>query len=265
MKQVFVILFALLLGSQQSYAQTSEKLESFRANVLPQYSMYFIQAELTENGQLKLFAVDRYSGLSADGKNAIMANIASVWRESLVLVYYGTERELWGWSVETGDTQLLDEWNLNAPQLPKAMKIVSSNHPWFFYIGSLFSGDSQKNINLSLNTRLGFFLLLNRWDLATTLSAGLSGNADATPSGWSNIGLMSRVHFPIKKYRISPNIGGEITVASFGTAPSDVNASLVLGISWFVGIGSLNIGVKIGNISTGMGGYTMGPRIKNNK
>lgn len=267
MKQVPIILFALLLGSQQTYSQVSKKLESFKEKVLPEYSMYFNQAELTENGQLNLSAFNKYILLSSDGKKAIMVNISKTWRDSLVLVHYGSKRELWGWSAETGNAKLLDEWDLNAPQLPKpllAKPQITVFHPWFFYVGGQLGGDNQKNINLLFNTRLGFFLLLDRWDFATTLSAGLTGNLNSTSTALVNVGLMSRVHFPIKKYGISPNIGGEISLASFGGTQS-TNKSLLLGISWFVGFGSLDIGIRIGNEVSAMGGLTVSPKIKNNK
>jgi hypothetical protein len=105
---------------------------------------------------------------------------------------------------------------------------------------------------------------MNRWDLATTLSAGLSGNVEDTGTGWANVGLMSRVHFPIKKLGISPNIGGEISMASLGGTQT-TNMSLLLGISWFVGFGSLDIGIRIGNEVSTVGGLTIAPRIRNNK
>ncbi len=263
MKQLLIILFLILLCSQQTFTQVSKKLESFRKEVLPEYSMYFNQAELTEYGQLNLSAVDKYNELSADGKKEIMANINTAWRDSLFFVHYGSQIELWGLSVETGIVQLLDGWDLNSPQLVIVPKIVPQPHPWFFYVGGQLGFDNymKGNYNYSFNTRLGFFLLSNRWDFAATFSKGATDNLDIESSTmqWSNFGLMSRVHFPIKEYSISPNIGAEITLASFGKTPSTVSGSLVFGVSWFVGIGCLDFGIKIGNITTSMIGYTMFP------
>ena len=269
MKQVSIILFALLLGSQQTYAQVSKKLESFKEKVLPEYSIYFIHAELTENGQLNLSAVDKYILLSADGKRAIMVNVIKEWRESLVLVHYGSKRELWGWNAETGSTQMLDEWDLNLPQLariPITKQQKTALHPCFYYVGFQMGGDNQGNMNFSLSTRLGFFLLLNRWDFATTFSTGITNNINSDVSKvWSDFGLMSRVHFPIKKCGISPNIGGEMTFAPYGGSSSIVSGAFVVGISCFVGFGSLDIGIKIGNEVTTMGGYTVSPGIRSNR
>jgi len=261
MKQLITILFVVLLGSQQTYAQAANKLDSFRTGILPKYSLYFNQADLTDNGQLNLSAAEKYILLASDEKKAIIGNVASAWRDSLIIVHYGSRSELWGWGAATGNTKLLDIWDRAAS--PSVIPVSSAQkvkaHPFFCYFGGQLMGDSQKSINLSINTRVGFFLLLNRWDLAATVSAGRSGNADATSTGWSNVGVMSRVHFPIKKTGFSPNIGAELTVASFGETSPALTPSLILGISWFVGIGRLDIGMKIGDITSGMGGYTMYP------
>ncbi len=262
MKQLLNILFTVLVSAHLAFAQSPEKINSFRSSVLPKYSQYFSQAELTENGQLKLTAVDKYMMLTAELKKAAMVNIINAWQDSLVIVQSGTKSELWGRSTSTGNAALLDEWDLAGPQTPllpqaQTQKIVM--HPWFFYLGGQMMFDSQKTINISFNSRLGFFLLLNRWDLATTISAGVTGNADAAGTPYSNIGLMSRVHFPIKEYGITPNIGGEVTLASYGTGTPTFTPSLVLGVSWYVGFGRLDIGLKIGDITSGVGGFTIFP------
>jgi len=267
MKKLLILLFTILLGTQQTFAQSSIKLESFRDKVLPQYNTYFNQAQLSENGQLNLTAVDKYILLPADSKKGIMLNITNAWRDSLVIVHYGSKSELWGWNMRTG-ARLLDEWDMALPPaalIPAAKAPEMILHPWFLYLGGQIMFDSQKNVNIAFNTRLGFFLLLNRWDLATSVSAGLSGNADAAGTPYSNIGVMTRVHFPIKKYGISPNIGGELTLASFGDTSPAFTPSLVLGLSWFVGFGRLDIGIKIGDITSGTGGYSMYPGLKSLK
>ena len=268
MKQLITIVFVLLMGSQQMYAQATKKLDSFKASILPQYNLFFDQAELTVNEQLNLSAAEKYTLLPFEQKKAIMVQITTAWRDSLVLVHYGSKSELWGWSAATGNTRLLDEWDRAASQtikLPAVNVQKTGKHPLFYYFGAQIMGDSQKNLNLSFNGRLGFFLLLNRWDFASTVSTGRSGNADATSVGWSNVGVMTRIHFPIKKSGIIPNIGGELTLASFGDTAPAFTPSLVLGVSWFVGIGRLDIGVKIGDITSGMGGYTMYPGARKNK
>jgi hypothetical protein len=265
MRKVYIILFTLLLVIQQINAQDSKKLESFRVKVLPGNSLYFDKADVTENGQLSLSALNKFIVLTDEEKKAIMANITKTWGNALVLVNYGSGKELWSWNPETGNARLLDEWDLNSPRLANALQVKPQrpvNHPWFIYFGGQLGGNNQKNITLALNTQVGFYLLLNRWDFAATLYAGRSGSVEATTStGFANVGLMSRLHFPIKKLGISPNIGGEITLASLDKTQS-TSKSLLLGISWFVGIGSIDIGVRLGNGVSTVGGLTISPGIK---
>ena len=268
MKKLFILLFALLLGSQHTIGQGSGKLESFRETVLTGYNVYFTRADLTGAGKLSLAATDSYNALSADAKRTIMVSVTKAWNDSLVLVHYGSKREIWGRSSESGDIELLDVLDLNSA--PMAIPVIRNAqlHPWFFYVGGQFGGDNQNNINLALNLRVGFYLLINRLDMATTFSAGVTGNTAATgagsSSGWVNTGLMGRVHFPIKKLGLSPNVGGQLTVNLYGNTPATINAALLLGVSWYLGVGNLDIGISIGNIVSGSGGYTFSPQIKRN-
>jgi hypothetical protein len=265
MKQLLTILFVFLLGYVQTFAQITKDVESFKEKVLPKYNMYFSQAELTDNGHLNLTALDKYIGLSTDDKKTIMVNISKAWQDSLVLVNYGSKRELWGWSTVTANVQLLDDWDLSAThvlKMPVTKLTKTALHPWFFYVGGQLGGDNQGNTNFAFNTRLGFFLLANRWDFASTFSTGTTGSSNdaSSTTGWVNFGLMSRVYFPIKNTSIRPNIGSSLQFGNDGT-----QASLSLGICWFVGFGSVDIAFNIGNEFTTMGGYTIMPKTKNNK
>jgi len=264
MKRFIFILCTILFSLQQTQAQDSKKIGLFREKVLPEYNMYFNAADLTVSGQLSLFAVEGYTKMNIEDKGAIMAKIFSAWKDSIVQVRYGSKREIWGFTGETRSLQLLDVFDLNSTLHLKTTIIASRPHPWFFYLGAQFGGDNQHDINVALNLRLGFFLLLNRWDLATTFSGGLTGNTQfiSAATGWSNVGLMSRVHFPIKKIGLSPNIGGQITMSVNGSTPAQVNGAVVAGLSWYVGIGCLDIGVQVGNVVTGMIGFTLAPKIR---
>lgn len=265
MKPLLAIIIVIVLGTQQSFAQASQKLDEFKQKVLPRYSTYFTSAEITDNGKLILAGTGKYTAMLQADKKPVLSDITAAWQDSLVIVSYESKRELWGWNARTSETRLLDEWDMaiaQAVKVPELPQLKTNMHPWFFYYGAMVSGDSQKNINVSLNLRIGFFLLKDRWDLATTFSAGSSGNMDNTGTPYSNIGAMTRVHFPIKKYGISPNIGAEVTMATFGESETTYAPSLVVGLSWFVGIGRIDVGVRIGDITTGMGGYTMYPGMK---
>jgi hypothetical protein len=258
MKRTILIFFTVLFSVLNSQGQVTKSLELFRTNLLPQYILYFSQANLTESQQLSLTATEKYNSSAAFEKNSIMNNITTAWRESLVLVHFGTKSELWSFNNETGSAQLLDEWDVNLTV--KNSFAEMNNKPWFCYVGGQFTGDIPNHtINFALNLRLGFFLLKNRWDFAASYSTGLTAyisDESSSSQGWSNYSLMSRVHFPIKEYKISPNIGLEVNYGE------PVTFDVVIGLSWFIGAGSLDIGFKFGGTEfTSMGGYTMSPRI----
>ncbi|MDP3431663.1 MAG: hypothetical protein Q8T04_01680 [Bacteroidota bacterium] len=271
MKQFYILLFALLLGNPVTQAQNTKKLESFREGALKEYRMFFSQAELTETGQLSLSANENYFLLATAEKTKIMENLTSSWPESLVLVHYGSKNELWVRTLDTGKTNLVDSWDLNGstPMLTQPLTQTAEpqkfvKHPWFFYIGEQMMYDSDHNINFSLNTRVGFFLLLNKWDLAATYSANFSGNeASDDITGRSAVGLMSKVYFPIKKYNISPNVGGELSMVSTSDSQNattqSINKSILFGISWFIGFGSVDIGIRTGDEVATMVGFTFFP------
>jgi hypothetical protein len=276
MKKVYIALMILMMGLPQLYAQDpSEKIVSFREVVLSQYNVYFTNAELTESGQLTLSAVERYNLLSTSGKKAIMDNLIKTWQESLVLVQYDTKRELWGWNSETGNALFLDGWDINATAIAKTAMTSTSKtalHPFFVYFGGQGQMDKNHEANAAFNSRVGFFLLRNRWDLAWTFSGGVLGNIDseAAMTNRFSTGLMSKVYFPIKKINISPNVGIDVSSTAYSSSESvgttsDRSVSLLAGISWYIGHGSLDVGFRIGKEFNTMIGYTYIPRFNKNK
>jgi hypothetical protein len=116
---------------------------------------------------------------------------------------------------------------------------------------------------------LGFFLLRNRWDLGITGSGFMAGNIDAEDVTYqTSLGLMSKVYFPIKKYRLSPNIGAELSWNKYtigSSKSSSISPFLLTGISWYVGSGSFDLGVRTGKQYIIMIGYTFIPRSRSTK
>jgi len=273
MKKTSILFFILFIGIQLTYAQNPQaKIESFRESVLPRYSVYFASAQLTQSGQLQLIALTDYNLLKANGKNAIMDNLVKSWQESLVIVHYETKRELWGLDSETGKAILISCWDLNpSPITPAAMAASSQTalHPWFFYFGGNEQFDSFKNINLSFSTSVGFFLLMNRWDLAATFSGSMMGNFGTESITTQTIsGLQSKVYFPVKKLNISPHIGVELGWTRYNYSDNistTLTPAFLTGISWHVGRGSIDLGFRIGKQTSTMVGYTFIPGIKTSR
>jgi hypothetical protein len=270
MKRLQSAIIVLLIGSQVIFGQDKNaKLDSFRSDVLAKYPAYFTAATLDESGQLRLTAGENYSKLALSDKKDIMNILLRSWQESLVILHFESRRELWGWNDETKDGQLIEVWNLN-PQPhsaePQAMQSDIAKHPWFFYIGGASQMDSFKNINGALSARLGFFLLLNKWDLAASVTEQLSGNLeDESPSMSTSIGLASKFYYPIKKHNLSPSLGAELAVTIPAEGEMAFTPYLLAGVSWYVGPGSLDAGLRIGSSSMLMLGYTLIPKFKSGK
>lgn len=270
-----ILLFLISMGLRSVFAQDAGPLAAFQSEVLPQYQSYFSRAVLSEKGQLMLYANDSYHLLSAATKRTIMDKLVQKWSETLVLVQDGSRSELWGWNKEGGQAVRIDTWDLNVGPLPAAAAtekpVKTALHPFFVYVGGQGVLDSEHNLNVAVNTRVGFFLLLNRWDFAFTFSGGIIGNTDSTAAMANQLstGLMSRFYFPIRKLHISPNIGfdleGTVYTTSEGVSSNSNAQHLLAGISWFVGQGSLDFGVKISKEVTATIGYTMVPQFGRKK
>lgn len=277
MNKLKILIILLLAGLQASFAQNAtDKLKTFRTAVLPSYSVYFTSAELSPDNQLELIATTDYSLLTTGGKKTMMDKLLLSWNETLVIVFFDTKRELWGSDTETKKALLLETWDISASVPVQAEQVnaspasKNSQHPWFFYIGGSEMIDSNKNINVAFSTSVGFFLLKNRWDLAATFTGSMMGNfGNETDMALQNsIGMQSKVYFPIEKYHLSPNVGFEIARARYSISESvskSFTPALVTGISWYVGIGSLDLSFRIGKQSVVMIGYTFIPKFKSAK
>ena len=210
-------------------------------------------------------------------KTSIMQTILSEWNENLVIVRYQYKQEVWK-KDNANTVNLLDRWDLNTPSLQTEQRTLQTTnvHPWFFYLGFSETFDYDlNNFNLNLNSRIGFFLLNNRWDLAVFCTGGMDADSIRT-SLLLHTGIMSKVYFPIKKLKISPYIGAGISHITtciyndsgdygdkyFVNISNSWDIPVYTGISWFVGPGSFDVGFQFGKNFTTMIGYTFSPRFK---
>lgn len=270
MKKINITIIVLLIGSQFIFGQDQNaRLDSFRSEVLSRYQNYFSSAGLDDKGQLRLNAADGYSHLALPGKMDIMNILLKSWQGSLVIVHTGSQRELWGWNNENRSARLIDAWDLNPEPVVSVADPVESEiarHPWFFYVGGAQQMDSNKNISGALNLRTGFFLLQNKMDLAVSLTEALSGNIeDESASLMTSLGIGSKYYLPLKKNDLRPNFGAEVGVSFQKGGSVSFTPSVLAGLSWFVGPGCLDAGLRLGNSSMMMFGYTLIPKLKNGK
>jgi len=267
MKKISITFIIILVGSQFIFGQDrNARLELFRSEALVKFSEYFSAASLDEKGQLRLTATGSYSRLTLSGKSDIMNNLMRSWQESLVIIYIESRRELWGWNSESRDARQIDAWDLNPGPVatvtePEEPEI--SKHPWFLYVGGAQQMDSNKNISGALNLRTGFFMLQNKMDLAVSLTESLSGNLeDESASLTTSLGIGSKYYFPLPKSDLRPNLGAELAVSLPSGGKASFTPSLLGGVSWFVGPGCLDAGLRIGSSSMLLFGYTLIPRLK---
>jgi hypothetical protein len=267
MKKISIAIIIILAGSQFIYGQDRNAgLESFRSGTLAKYREYFSAAGLDEKGQLRLTALESYGRLTVTGKTDVMNTLLKSWQESLVMVHLESRRELWGWNNEKGAAIQIDAWDLN----PEPVAAVSgpaeseiAKHPWFLYIGGAQQMDSNKNISGALNLRTGFFMLENKMDLAVSLTESLSGNLeDESASLTTSLGLGSKYYFPLTKSSLRPNLGAELAVSLPSGGKAAFTPSMLAGVSWFVGPGCLDAGLRVGSSSMLMFGYTLIPKLK---
>jgi hypothetical protein len=176
--------------------------------------------------------------------------------KKVAYISYGHKREIWGKDA-TNTLILLDTIDLNHSDVRKVVKESQKliKHPWFVYFGGQGNFNSE-TFNLMLSVRIGFFLLKDCWDLA--LSETFSASEIGTTS---ELGILSKVYYPIRKYKISPYIGAGLSFVYTGYDNGQEgldfdyiedtywNSTLLLGVNWYIAPGSLDIGIQYGKVS----------------
>ncbi|MDR1348794.1 MAG: hypothetical protein LBJ63_10320 [Prevotellaceae bacterium] len=258
MKKFYIIILALAVGHYCTAQQSGQN-----ELVIP-FNNYF-ESDSTTETSVNLNAKQGYIDASMQTKQFIIDNVLSSRNRKVAFISYGDIREIWGKDAY-GNTVLLDSINMNSSNFGKirenSQKLIK--HPWFFYFGGQGMYTPETSGNIAFNARVGFFLLLNKWDLALSLSLSHTTNHGGDDMGYIPIGLTSKYYFPmtVKKQRISPYLGGGIEyVADITNGEKQINFPILAGVSWALGPGSLDVGVQYGKTSkfTATAGYTFFP------
>ena len=272
-KYIYTLIFTLVF-CQYGVSQDKD-MSIFIHGLLQETKPYFESAKLNEVGVLKIQANDSlYASMDSGKKNAILELALKRWNGEMIFVYSKHKREIWKRDIKTGQISLIGLWNLDDAEmykyLPKTL-LKTKYHPWFCYFGGQTKFDSD-NFSLLLNARFGSFLYKNRWDLALAASISDIEN-DATLITTAELGINSKVYFPIKiktdkyHFNISPYIGGglsrvytdtymEMDMQYSDSSYSYWNKTLLLGVSWYVNSGSLDLGLQLGDSFSLTLGYT---------
>jgi len=259
MKHFYITIILLLTGYCACQAQS-------KYNFTLSFDECF--ERMSDSTHLNLYAKTAYETLSAEEKIAWLRRFfAEQNNDKFIVVHYKNQRKVW-YKDATGKPVLLDAADLDMDRQKvfegKAERLVK--HPWFGYGGGQCSFTTDEITNIYLSARIGFYLLANRWDLA--FSTTLSGRSGYTSVG---VGLVSKFYLPyayftekydflktLQKMRIYPYVGGSI-MENYVSDPENwaTDFSVLTGVNWYLGPGSLDIGLQYGNVSkfTVMIGY----------
>ncbi|MDR1169459.1 MAG: hypothetical protein LBK97_01325 [Prevotellaceae bacterium] len=264
MKRFYIVIFMLTVS-----AYCAAQNNGIGNGLAISFDRYF-ETDSTGAASIILNAKPDYVNMSKQSKLFVIDNLLSVRNRKLAYVYYNHKREIWGKDA-SNNLDLLDTIDLNSiselkTALRESQKLVK--HPWFVYFGGqgMFNSDY---LNLACNARVGFFLLLEKWDLALSQGWNISSAGENVTINIP-IGLSSKYYFPttIKGQRISPYLGGGIgyTYVSAYDSMSETeelqtDLSALAGVSWALGPGSLDVGLQYGKVSKfGISiGYTFFP------
>jgi hypothetical protein len=252
-KKVVFAIFIFCFGTML-HAQTGNSFESFKSRILIEQSIYFSNVTLIQNDIPELYATASYISKSSAQKRIIMKQVAQYWPTSVIIVNAGVKKEMWKKADKGNAAVLIDEWTTD---LSNPLKAAKQYNRFYFSLGYQNAMSGGESVNKYGYFRFGGFLILNRVDLSSSLSFMAIPVTAAKNDLSTNISLMGRVHFPIKKYNLSPNVGFEMFVGGNDYSQYALN----LGVSWFVGFGSIDLGFRISEISSLMGGVTLSPKL----
>ncbi|MDR1883463.1 MAG: hypothetical protein LBR26_11890 [Prevotella sp.] len=251
MKKLYTILLVLATGYCCSAQPAATDNPSFLNGYFKSYTVGATSVHL--------YADSLYSMVSPQSKLLVIDNILIRLNKRIAFVSYGSKREIWGKDA-SNTVVVLDTLDMNRVHLERtidnAQKLIK--HPWFFYYGGqgMFSKDAG---SFSANLRVGSFLLLDRWDIALSQSFNVGSETASLSTG-----IMSKYYFPmeIKQQRIAPYLGSGVSFMYDDSGGSgQFNFSILAGVSWALGPGSLDTGLQYGNASgfSATVGYTFFP------
>jgi hypothetical protein len=251
----FCLVICLIVVTQLCFAQNNNNtpyIDSLRMK----YNGYFDNIKVQDEKALVCFTKTNFDSSEISMKEKIVKEVLTISGFNMALLIYQNKQELW---VRQADkVLLLDSWYLqNLDPVKRTSKELekTNKHPWFIYFG-LNGMFGKELVNFYSNSRGGLFLYKNRWDAALFLSLGMSGK-----SFMFDIGANSRVYFPIKKIKMSPYIGVGVSFNMMGEVKS-WDVPIYVGTSWYIGPGSIDIGIQAWRNFAVTIGYTFSPKFK---
>lgn len=285
-KAILVLLLSLLVCfsvNAQTGKKTSKKKEAktrtesnkpsnntnLQQSTIPKYKQFsdpemvkYISGGFTKGQKLFLVTSKEYDSLNNEQKKLVLGKMAQEFPEYDISVYKENQQmELW--IADNHHLRLIDQWDNDSLHIENYLPLElnrTGKTKVFYYVGGSFNGSNGQHSG-ALDIRGGTYLYENRWDASASLGLGYSKASENTQYTGS-ISLDSRVYFPINKINLSPYAGAGI---SWSFSPSSYfELKLLTGTCWFIGNGSLDLGLQYG-IKSGFSltiGYTFRPNLK---
>lgn len=241
--RILTIGILLLFAYPAIFAQTNTKTLSE-----PSVVRYIIDG-FVKDQKIYLTTNADYSTLSLVQKKDVLNKVAMDFEGYDIVVYLGGQgRELW---LAHGNSLFcIEAWNNDSLRIENYRPLElnrSGDTKVFYYVGGMFSGGDGYS-NGSLNLRVGSYLYKNIIDASATLNLGYNKmSGDSQFAG--DVGFDSRAYLPfrIKNVNLAPYAGAGV---SYSFSPdSYFELRLLAGACWFVGPGSLDVGLQYGTKS----------------
>lgn len=244
----------------------ADKVEAQKHNYLvfnDEMVMKNFRGGFSKDSILTLYANESYDELTIGEKQEMLSRFVEKFPNHQIKVLINEKKkELWLPKSKT--CFLVDTWEIKEPLAEQNSSVVTQRIQRttrrYYYLGGQFTGSSGMH-NGTINGRFGTFLYKDRWDVSLTLNLGYIKNDDFQFAG--SVGLDMRTYFPIRKIRLAPYVGGGISRTFAPTKYGEIRG--LIGTCWFVGSGSLDMGLQYGLNSklSFTAGYTFSPAFRN--
>ena len=210
----------------------------------------YLRGGFAKEKKLHLITNSDYAALSEYQKREVLGKVAQEFVGYDMALYTGGQgRELW--IADGNNLKCLEKWNNDSLRIEDYLPLELKRNgktKVFYYVGGMLNGGNGST-SYSLNLRGGTYLYENLLDASVTLNLGGNKPEEGESQFTGDVGIDSRAYLPfhIKDVNLAPYAGAGI---SWSFAPeSFFELRLLAGGCWFVGPGSLDIGLQYGTKS----------------
>lgn len=210
----------------------------------------YLRGGFAKDKKLHLITNSDYGDLSEYQKQEVLGKVAQEFVGYDMTLYTSEQgRELW--IAKGNNVKCLEKWNNDSLRIEDYLPLElkrSGKTKVFYYVGGMLNGGNGST-SYSLNLRGGTYLYENLLDASVTLNLGGNKPEEGESQFTGDVGVDSRSYLPfrIKNVNLAPYAGAGV---SWSFAPeSFFELRLLAGGCWFVGPGSLDIGLQYGTKS----------------